>query len=146
MKIVKYLFVLALLAASAGNVHTAAAAPSANESAAEAVLTRYFDALSQGDVLTLQSLMAGNLLKKRAPLLSNPTYPAFLIRTFGSARFQIDAVSTIAPSDIAIDATIIFDQDNASHRRYLLHEEASSASDSNPSFYVIDDLTPGIRY
>ena len=113
------------------------------ESEEEAVLTHYFDALGQGDVLTLRSLMAGELLKKRSRLLDNPTYPAFLVNTYGNARFQIDAVKSIGPYAFIINASIIYDQDNISQRRYLLRDESTSGTPL--SFRIYDDRSPEIQ-
>jgi hypothetical protein len=113
------------------------------ESDAETALMRYFDALSQGDIRTLRSLMAGDLLAKRASLLDNPTYPPFLAKTYGNAHFQIDAVNTLNPSTIEIQATIVFDQDNSSQRHYLLREKTSGSG--FPAFYIIKDAPPDGR-
>lgn len=115
-------------------VNIAVASP---EAAAEAALTRYFDALSQGNVITLRSLMAGELLTKRSPLLDNPTYPTFLINTYGNASFQINTVKSLSPSTVTINASIIFDQNDISQRQYLLRKDTSS--NLTPSFRIYDD-------
>lgn len=106
---------------------TYALATSATQDELEArmVLMRYFDALTQGDTLTLRSLMCGDLLERRSRLLDNPTYPAFLVETNGSARFSLDETEAISPSDMAIEASIIFDQESTALRRFLLTKERS---------------------
>ena len=137
MSYLKYIFAFLFLGGYAINP-AAALSLTAQESDAETVLMKYFDALSQGDVMTLRSLMAGELLAKRAALLSNPTYPSFLAGTYGTARFQIDSVKTVNTSTIEIDASIIFDQDNNSPRHYLLRDEASGTN-LNPIFRIYED-------
>jgi hypothetical protein len=138
MKPIKSAIIFALLSLLAA--HITVASP---ESDAAAVLTRYFDALTQGDVLTLRSLMAGELLKKRSRLLDNPTYPAFLINTYGNARFQIDTVKSIGQSALTINASIIYDQDNISQRQYLLRDDSSSGISS--AFRIYDDRSPDVQ-
>jgi hypothetical protein len=99
------------------------AALSNSEIEAQSVLTRYFSALTQGDITTLKSLLGGDLLNKRIRLLNNPTYPAFLVETYGSAHFSIEQISTVNSTDIEIDASIIFDHENIARRRFLLHKD-----------------------
>jgi hypothetical protein len=133
------IFIIALLTLLAAT--PAMASP---ESEAEAVLIHYFDALSQGDVFTLRSLMAGDLLKKRSLLLNNPTYPAFLISTFGNVRFRIDNVELSSSTSVIIDASIIDTQDNIAQRRYILRKIKLSPN-SPVQFHIYDDSIPSLN-
>lgn len=114
------------------------------ESEAEGVLLRYFDALSQGDTLTLRSVMGGTLLETQSPLLDNPAYPAWLVETFAGARFSIDSVETLSEVEVAIEASIVFGVDDAIPRRYLLRREITE-SDALGAFRIYDETGPGLR-
>jgi hypothetical protein len=91
-----------------------------DETAAEAVAKTYFQALSQGDVQTLESVIMDPLLAKRKPLFENPDYPADLTTTYASASFTINKISTIDPSTIAIDISISFGPNDFIDRKLLL--------------------------
>jgi hypothetical protein len=114
------------------------------ESEAERVLLRYFDALSQGDTLTLRSLMDGRLLETRSRLLDNPAWPAFLVETFAGATFSIDRIETLSEAEIAIEATIVFGEDDTIPRRFLLRGESAPA-DARETFRIHDESGPGSR-
>lgn len=113
-------------------------------SEAGAVLIRYFDALRQGDILSLRTLMAGDLLKKRLRLLDNSTYSTFLIKTFSNVHFRIDSIDPSDPSRVIIDASIIFDPDNISQHQFILRK--TSLSPNSPAqFYIYDDNIPNLN-
>jgi hypothetical protein len=112
------------------------------EAAAREVLLLYFNALSQGDVGTLRSLMGGALLEKRSRLLDNPTYPAHLVKTYGAARFVINKIETLGTADIAIDASIISTPDEVLKRRYLLRKEM--APDSGSTYHLYGEIDPNL--
>lgn len=133
---------VALLLLSLFSVHAPASQPE-DAMAAEAVLTRYFDALTHGDTATLRSLMAGDLLEKRLRLLNNPTYPAYLIDTYQNARFLVDRIEPHEPHSIVIDVSILVDQVTISQRRFLLRKEPLS-SNGDATYRIYGEVDPHI--
>ena len=85
-------------------------------------MNTYFQALSQGDIQTLESVMIDPLLAKRKALFENPDYPAYLATTYAAASFTINKITTIDQSTIAIDVSIIFSQDDFIDRQLLLRK------------------------
>lgn len=132
--------IAAILILGLSSINALAVAGAQDEMEAQAVLTRYFDALSQGDTLTLRSLMGGDLLEKRSRLLDNPSYPAFLVETYGSARYSIDNMEIISPTDIAVEASITFDQESTAQRRFLLRKEPSDNGAAGNYLIYRDDI------
>jgi hypothetical protein len=135
MKYARLLLIFAVLLTS-GHA-TLSAASSADEAEARAVLLRYFDALAQGDVLTLRSLLGGDLLEKRYRLLNNPSYPAHLVETYKQAHFRIDQYTVLNEDTIAAEVVIVLSPDENVEKRFLLIREARSGlADSR---YLISD-------
>lgn len=93
------------------------------EPEAKAVLTHYFDALAQGDTARLRSLMGGELLKKRASLLDNPTYPAHLISVYSDARIQFTRFAPRNADSIIVDVTITLSNGERLTKQFVLKEE-----------------------
>ncbi len=139
MRILITLLIL-VLSMSSLSIHAQGTA----ESEAEGVLLRYFDALSQGDTLTLRSVMGGTLLETQSPLLDNPTYPAWLVETFAGASFSIDGIETLSEAEVAIEASIVFGVDDAIPRRYLLRRETTE-SDTLGAFRIHEESGPEVR-
>jgi hypothetical protein len=127
-----FLLTISMITTSVASGLTAA------ESDAQALINNYFVALSRGDTSTLKSMMTGDLLKKRTRLLDNPTYPAYLSETYGNAQFTIDDTKTTDSGDIVIDASITFDSDNISRRRFYIRMEIRSSSPS-PALYIYNE-------
>jgi hypothetical protein len=116
----------------------ASPAPSAAETAAaKAVLMRYFEAMSGGDVRTMRRLMGGDLLAKRSPLLGNPTFPAYLQQTYGGAEFSIDKVERLGPADVGIEAEITVNDETLA-RRFLLRKDRKGA------FFIYGETDPDL--
>jgi hypothetical protein len=116
----------------------------AAEIEAKGVLLRYLDALGQGDVHTLQSLMAGDLLESRALLLANPQWPAYLGSTLGDAEFAVERIETVGPDRVAVEVSIIFGEDDVLVRRFVLQRETANGQDDSP-FRVVEEHDPGLR-
>lgn len=138
MKIAGLVFALMLALFS---LQAASAPQSEDAIEAQAVLLRYLDALTQGNTGVLRSLLGGDLLEKRRRLLENPTYPAYLTDTYGSARFSIDNIEDRSPANVAIDVSIIIDQTKISQRRFLLQKEQSPAGADTP-FRIFGETNP----
>jgi hypothetical protein len=136
MMMTRVLLLLVLFLA-AGPVALADASSEA-EAEARTVLLRYFDALTQGDVSTLRSLMGGELLEKRSRLLDNPTYPEYLVETYQQARFEIERYAVMNEDSIAIDAVIVFPTDESMVKRFLL-TRAANGGQSGPRYRVHDE-------
>ena len=88
---------------------------------AREVIARYFDALKQGDTETIQNLLDGDLLTARKPLLNNPTYPDHLINVYKDMTYEITALKVIEDGALAVDTTIIMNEQESSEKQYLLH-------------------------
>ncbi len=112
------------------------------ETEAEGVLLRYFDALGQGDTRTMRAVLGGELLVTESALLDNPTYPAFLVGKFAGVRFTINRIETLSETEIAIEASMIFGEDDAVTRRYLLRRETTSSNAPGP-FRIHGEQNPG---
>lgn len=115
----------------------------AAELEAKGVLLRYFDALSQGDTITLRSLMAGNLLESRRLLLGNPLWPGYLGSEFGSAEFSVERTQATGPDEVSIDTRIVFAEDDYVVRRFVLRRQDGSAAVPSP-FRVFEEYDPGL--
>lgn len=142
MKHVRLVILSLLLMPSINAV--AATLTGANEIEARTVLSIYFDAMVQGDTLTMRSLLTGNLLKKRSRLLDNPTYPSYLAKTYGNASFSIDRLESTGSSTVAANVSIFLDKINVSYRRFLLRKEISSPG-INPSYLIYDETNLNTR-
>jgi hypothetical protein len=100
---------------------------SADQSAANSVVNNYFIALSQGDTVTIKSLLGGDLLEKRKRLLDNPTYREQLISIYHNAHLNITN-NVISNDSIAIDSVITLNSGETLSRRYLLRKDFSSGA------------------
>jgi hypothetical protein len=107
--------------------YSQAASLSADQSAANSVVNSYFIALSQGDTVTIKSLLGGDLLEKRKRLLDNPTYQGQLTSIYNNARLNITS-NVISNDSIAIDGVITLNSGETLHRRYLLRKDFSSGA------------------
>jgi hypothetical protein len=112
--------------------------PSGQEAEAGTVLIRYFDALTQGDVTALRTLLGGDLLRKRSGLLDNPTYTGHLISTYGQARYKINSYTTLDEGLVSIEATIRLSPDESINKRFLLKREEGSDM-TTPQFHIYDE-------
>ena len=56
---------------------------------AEARVLGYYEALRNGDVEAVRNRLGGQLAEKRRHLLTNPTYPEYLIQTYSDRREEI---------------------------------------------------------
>ena len=119
-------------------------AQSRAESEAEGVLLRYFDALSQGDVRTLRGLIDGEMRESQGGLLENPTWPAWLVQTFGGADLSVDRIETLGPDEVLIEASIIYGADDSTQRRYLLRR-APSGDEPGAPFRIHDETGPELQ-
>ena len=108
---------------------------SPDETAAEGVAQTYFQALSQGDIQTLESVIIDPLSAKRKALFENPDYPAYLIATYATASFTNNKNSTIDQSTIAIDLSITFSQDDFIDRQLLLRK-ATLPNSPDTNYYI----------
>ena len=63
---------------------------------AEAQVLAYYEALGNGDVEAVRNRLGGQLAEKRTHLLTNPTYPEYLIQTYSDRRV---AVKDCAPGN-----------------------------------------------
>jgi hypothetical protein len=112
--------------------------PGGQEAEAGTVLIRYFDALTQGDVTALRTLLGGDLLRKRSGLLDNPTYTGHLINTYGQARYKINSYTTLGEGLVSIEATISLSADESINKRFLLKREGG-ADMITPQFRIYDE-------
>lgn len=114
------------------------ASVSAMEAEAGSVLLRYFDALSQGDTVSMRSLMGGELLDKRSRLLDNPGYPGHLISTYGRAQYTVIDYTTLNDTTVSIDATITLSPEETVKMRFLLKKETGPDM-ITPRFLIYDE-------
>jgi len=57
---------------------------------AEAQVRAYYEALGKGDVEAIRNQLGGQLAEKRRHLLTNPTYPEYLIQTYSDRKAEIN--------------------------------------------------------
>ena len=94
---------------------------------AENVVRTYHLALTQGDTITIKSLLGGDLLLKRRRLLDNPIYPSHLIEVYGGSTITITR-NILNNDSITIEADITLGTGEILQRRYLLTRNTDSAS------------------
>ena len=107
---------------------------------AREVIDRYFDALKQGDTQTIQSLLDGDLLTARKPLLNNPSYPDHLISVYKDMAYEITALKALEDGVLAVDTTIVMNDQESREKQYLLHraERENTATEQLYIFAEID--------
>lgn len=87
---------------------------------AEDVLKSYLQALSSGDVRTIENLLSPKLLKKRQRLLRNPSYPDFLRKWYANARFEILGFKNFANNRIKVEVRVVLNEDESTRLGILL--------------------------
>lgn len=88
---------------------------------AEDVLKSYLQALSSGDVRTIENLLSPKLLKKRQRLLRNPSYPDFLRKWYANARFEILGFKNFANNNrIKVEVRVVLNEGESTRRGILL--------------------------
>lgn len=88
---------------------------------AEDVLKIYLQALSDGDVRTIENLLSPKLLKKRQRLLRNPSYPDFLRKWYANARFEILGFKNFANNRrIKVEVRVVLNEGESTRRGILL--------------------------
>jgi hypothetical protein len=95
---------------------------SMNNEEASSIMNQYFGALVNGDVITLKTLLGGDLLKTRRSLLDNPEYPGFLSTTYMNATLKVLNLDTSKPDTVVIDALITFKHDDSIRNQYVLRK------------------------
>ena len=106
---------------------------------ASSIMNQYFAALVNGDVITLKSLLAGDLLNRRRSLLDNPEYPGFLSTTYMNATLKVLNIDASRPYTVVIDALITFKQGDSIKNEYVLRK---SPPQTGGSRYRIVSETP----
>lgn len=92
----------------------------AEQEEAQAVVTRYFDALAQGDTETIKYLLGGKFLQRREKILSNPVYPDLLSELYALAEFEIIRSAPVGNNAIAVDTIITLNPQEIIKTRFLL--------------------------
>ena len=87
---------------------------------AEDVLKSYLQALSSGDVRTIENLLSPKLLKKRQRLLRNPSYPDFLRKWYANARFEILGFKNFANNRIKVEVRVVLNDGESTRLGILL--------------------------
>jgi len=59
------------------------------ETRARNLVSRYFDALTEGDTKSVQTLIGGELLLGRQALLENPEYSNYLIKNYRNSTVSV---------------------------------------------------------
>lgn len=90
------------------------------ETEAQTILQQYFTALKSGDVLSMKSLLCGELLNKRMILLNNPTYPQYLKDTFQEATLTIVQSRIISPNEVSTIAKFEFNGAQTLYKKFQL--------------------------
>jgi len=122
----------------------AGASQAVSEDDAKQTLLRYLEAQRQGDIITMKSLLVGNILETKSPLLSNPAYPEYLSQTFANVDFSVNWTKRLAPTELLIEASIIYRHGDTMTRHYLLRNIAEDdIGDSR--FMIYDKYDPDFR-
>lgn len=87
------------------------------------VLERYFQALKTGDVGTLESVLGGDLLARRRPLLENPTYPSELIAAYGNAQFGVVGWTWRQSKTMRVDVAVVLDANESVKWRLTMQRD-----------------------
>jgi len=115
-----------------------------SEQNAKQTVTRYLEAQRQGDTATMKSLIAGDLRKDKAPLLSNPSYPAYLSETFAHVDVAIDWAKALGPGKALVQASMTYRPGDIVTKRYVLHERAEEA-EAPGAFLIHEEYDPDFR-
>lgn len=115
-----------------------------SEDDAKQTVLRYLEAQRQGDTTTMTSLLAGDILETKTPLLSNPIYPEYLSQSFANVDFSIDWTEKVAPTEVLIQASIIFGPGDLMTRHYLLQKMDADGTGLG-TFMIYDKYDPDFR-
>lgn len=88
--------------------------------------------------------MAGELLEERGPLLSNPSYPAYLGETFEHVEFAVDWAETLGPAAVLIQASFTYRPGDTITRHYVLRKKGENGRESD-AFLIHQDYDPDFR-
>lgn len=94
---------------------------------AESVLVGYFMALQTGDVDALGRILGGELRASMSGLLQNPEYGLDLVRDYGGAEFEVQALQVLDSGDaVATVVTLLPPSERLRHRLRLRRGESSA--------------------
>jgi hypothetical protein len=99
---------------------------------ADETLRPYFEALKNGDVVSIKKVIAGKMLQRNLVLLDqNKNYPDFLRDYYQSVEFSIMAVE-LADDDIQASVSILFPGNESVRTVYILHRYIIKDASGNP--------------
>ena len=99
----------------------------------EEVIENYFTALQTGDTVEIRRLLGGNLLKSRARLLTNPTYPLTLIEWYRGASFAITGTYIVDANNVSVETSV--SRSNTQQVKYNF----TLTKDNNDEFHITDE-------
>ena len=138
---VPVLYLVFLLPLFLLNVH---GSQTVSEQNAKQTVTRYLEAQRQGDTATMKSLIAGDLRKDKAPLLSNPSYPAYLSETFAHVDVAIDWAKALSPGKALVQASMTYRPGDTVRRHYVLYERAEEGA-ATSTLLIHEEYDPDFR-
>ncbi len=127
-------FLLLILTTSFVGISTADYETKHQEYSAVAVVDTYLNAIISGNTDVAIDNLGGSMLDNRRARLEDPNYSNFLLNYYANAYYEIIGSNVINTSDIAIDASIIFSEDEpATINRFILRK------DINGSYRIISE-------
>jgi hypothetical protein len=76
------------------------------ETRARNLVSRYFDALTEGDTKTVLTLIGGELLLGRQELLENPEYSNYLIKNYRNSTVSVINSRQVDANLVEVDTSI----------------------------------------
>jgi len=95
---------------------------SVNVSEATSIANQYMQALINGDINTMRSLLAEKLLKRKANIFSNPDYPQFLKKLYKNAKYEIVNSAGKGKKMTAVDVMITYPNKGISRFRLWIKD------------------------
>ena len=105
---------------------------------AKAVVTRFFFALKNNNLQTIEELLSGALFEKYKRLISDPEYAEFIEERYRDASFEVLDHNIISEGKIVINAKISLNSQESIHMSYLLIDENDPA-DLISKFRISDE-------
>ena len=93
---------------------------------ANAVVSQYFVALSNGEVKTIRQLLGPKLLQRRVRLLSNPTYSSRLREIYRDSEFTITEHQVMDNATVSVNVEVTLSGAEKNRYRFVLKKVGQS--------------------
>ncbi|MFO7904142.1 hypothetical protein [Roseovarius sp.] len=119
----------------------AAGAQDVSEHDAKQTVLRYLEAQRQGNTHTMRSFIAGDLLEDKGPLLSNPTYPAYLGKTLANVEFSVGRTERLGRDSFLVRASMTYSLGDTTTKHYVLRKRGGDGTKTS-GFLIHEERDP----